>query len=201
RGALAHGDDLLVVDDDRDPAADLAADEGAAVKRRGHTQIVPSTVGRPPVAPGTFVSSPAIESLAMSAMAIASFSCKYLYTRTSLSGSRSRSMRTSVGFLAPPPARMTSSTRRPMKSPYALAMLSAVNAVAVAIRSSPAIFGNCCSMRRANWRPKRSRPDAFGGRSWKYGSDMHQASTRSSTWPRAARTPSRSNVSRRWLKW
>src|SRR5262249_18220614 len=165
RRAFAHGDDLPVVDGDRHRVADHAADERAAVKGERHAQIVPRMVGRPPVAPGTFVSSPAIESLAMSAMAIASFSCRYLYTRTSLCGSRSRSMRTSVGFFAPPPARMTSSARRPMKSWYARAMLSAVNAVAVAIRSSPATFGNCCSMRRANWRPKRSRPDAFGGRS------------------------------------
>ncbi len=74
--SFTHGDDLFVVDGDGDRVADLAADERAAEKRQRHAQIVPRMVGRPPVAPGTLVSSPAIESLAMSAMAIASFSCR-----------------------------------------------------------------------------------------------------------------------------
>ena len=36
-------------------------------------QIFPSTVGRPPVAPATFVTNPTTESFAIMAMAIASF--------------------------------------------------------------------------------------------------------------------------------
>ena len=78
RNPLADRSDLFAVHDHAGAGADCAAHEGAPAKRDGHAQMVPRMVGRPPVAPGTFVSKPAIESLAISAMAIASFSCRYL---------------------------------------------------------------------------------------------------------------------------
>src|SRR5258708_10088229 len=124
---------------DQDVVLDPAADECASVKP--HMLIFPSTVGRPPVAPGMFVLRPAISSLAMMASAIASLALLSI-PRSScdisgMSASRSRTILISVGLSVPPPPTITCSTgpRGRMKRNSALAMLSAVSAVAVAMRS------------------------------------------------------------------
>ena len=73
--SIAHVGDLTVIDRDQHAVAQLASDERAAENAPlAHKQILPRTVERPPVTAATFVSRPEIESLAISAIAIASFS-------------------------------------------------------------------------------------------------------------------------------
>src|SRR5438270_879608 len=76
-GGVANVSDAAVVDADQRSFAKLAADEGAAENGAvAHKQILPRIVECPPVTEATFVSRPEMESLAISAMAIASFSCR-----------------------------------------------------------------------------------------------------------------------------
>ena len=72
---VAHVGDPSVIDADQRSFAQLAADKGAAENSAvAHKQILPRMVEFPPVTEATLVSRPEIESLAMSAIAIASFS-------------------------------------------------------------------------------------------------------------------------------
>src|SRR5713101_4129997 len=110
---LADFRDLTVFDRDQRAVANRSANKGAAPQTLRHTLIFPRTVGRPPVAPGMFVFSPAMASLAMMARPIASFALlsmrKCSCRRIVHPGKRSASIRMSVGFCEPPPPTTTSS--------------------------------------------------------------------------------------------
>ena len=69
---LCHVRDHLFVDRHEHSVANRAVDERAAVQM-SHSEIFPSTVGMPPVAPATLVIRPTTASFAIMAMAMASF--------------------------------------------------------------------------------------------------------------------------------
>src|SRR5439155_7682817 len=109
----SHVHDLPLFDADERLVANLAANESASPQAPSHTLIFPRTVGRPPVAPGMFVFSPAMASLAMMARPMASFALlsmwKCSWRRIVHPGRRSASICMSVRFCEPPPPTMTSS--------------------------------------------------------------------------------------------
>ena len=109
---------------------------------------------------------------------------------------RFRSIRIKVGLCVPPPETKISSTRISGSTKFRTpsAMLSAVRAVAVAIRSS--LLNSVSSSLRDESAPYCSRPAVFGGFARKYLSRSSLASSFGSISPEAAIAPSRSKVCR-----
>src|SRR5512140_2229470 len=115
--------DRAAFDHDLHVVADRAADPGAPSQPFPvHKLIFPRTVGRAPVAPATFVSSPITASFAMIAIPIASFAWlwipRFSCVRIRTPGSSPRSIDRIIGFNDPPPPTTASSIgpRSAMKS-------------------------------------------------------------------------------------